>query len=100
MGANESLTKIWVLFGPSADITLASTTTPSAGVMNMSQLLERPRPRHRFSSRDILSQMGETICLSSHVVEPPARKPVVREIAIPAPVQVVDEDPERWDGLS
>ena len=66
----------------------------------MSQLLERPRPRQRFFSSDILSQMGETICLSSHVAEPPARKPVVREIPLPAPVQVVDEDPERWDGLS
>jgi hypothetical protein len=68
--------------------------------MNMSQLLERPRPRHRFFSRDILSQMGETICLSSHEHAPPARKPVLREITIPAPVEVVDEDPERWDGLS
>lgn len=66
----------------------------------MSQLLERPRPRHRFFSRDILSQMGETICLSSHEVPPPARKAVLREIAVPVPVQVVDEDPERWDGLS
>ena len=66
----------------------------------MSQLLERPRPRHRFFQRDILSQMGETICLSSHVAEPPIRKAVLREIAVPAPVQVVDEDPERWDGLS
>jgi hypothetical protein len=68
--------------------------------MNMSHLLERPRVRQRFFQRDILSQMGETICLSSHMPEPPARKPVLREIAVPAPVQVVDEDPERWDGLS
>ena len=66
----------------------------------MSHLLERPRVRQRFFQRDILSQMGETICLSSHMPESPARKPVLREIAVPAPVQVVDEDPERWDGLS
>ena len=66
----------------------------------MSQLLERPRPRNRFVQRDILSLLGETICLSSHDPEPPAHKISPREIVVPAPMRVVDEDPERWDGLS
>jgi hypothetical protein len=67
----------------------------------MSQLLERPRPRHRFAQRDILSHMGETICLSSHEPEPPARRQMPHVVVtLPAPAQVIDEDPERWDGLS
>jgi len=67
----------------------------------MSQLLERPRPRNRFFQRDILSHMGETICLSSHEIERLARPEPVRQlIPIPTPSRAIDEDPERWDGLS
>ena len=66
----------------------------------MSQLLERTRPRNRFIQRDILSLMGETICLSSHEPEPPAREAAPREIAFSTPTHILDEDPERWDGLS
>jgi hypothetical protein len=67
----------------------------------MSQLLERPRPRNRFFQRDILSHMGETICLSSHEIERLARpEPDLQEvISIPSPARIIDEDPERWDGL-
>lgn len=68
----------------------------------MSQLLERPRLRNRFIQRDILSHMGETICLSSHEIERLARLEPVRQevVSTPAPARVIDEDPERWDGLS
>jgi hypothetical protein len=45
--------------------------------------------------------MGETICLSSHEPEPPARLEMIHGvISLAAPVRVIDEDPERWDGLS
>jgi hypothetical protein len=67
----------------------------------MSQLLERSRPRHRFAQRDILSHMGETICLSSQEPEPPARLELLQQVvSLPAPPRASDEDPERWDGLS
>jgi hypothetical protein len=67
----------------------------------MAQLLERPRSRRPFTRRDILAEVGETICLPS---EPPAH--VRREIParlptpVPTPARTWDEDPERWDGLS
>ena len=67
----------------------------------MAQLLDRPRSRRPFARMDILAEMGETICLA---VEPPAH--VRREISarlpapVPAPSRALDEDPERWDGLS
>ena len=65
----------------------------------MAQLLERPRSRRPFSRMDILAQMGETICLS---VEPPApgRRQISARVPAPAPHPIIDEDPERWDGLS
>jgi len=65
----------------------------------MAQVLERPRSRRPFARLDILAQMGETICLK---VEPPARVRHEIPVQIPAqaPYSVVDEDPERWDGLS
>ena len=67
----------------------------------MSQLLERPRPRTRFVQRDILSLMGETICLSSHEPEPTAHLEMARQtVSLPSPARIIDEDPERWDGLS
>jgi hypothetical protein len=68
----------------------------------MSQLLERTRTRRAFARVDILSEFGETICLPS--VETPA--PVSRHVPAPqstliaAPPRIVDEEPERWDGLS
>ena len=65
----------------------------------MTQLLERARPRRLFSRMDILAQLGETICLE---VEPPApaRREFLARVPTPAPHPVIDEDPERWDGLS
>jgi hypothetical protein len=67
----------------------------------MAQVLDRSGSRRPFARMDILARMGETICLT---VEPPA--PARREISarvfapVPTPRPVVDEDPERWDGLS
>ena len=72
----------------------------------MSQLLERPRHRRAFARMDILSQMGETICLPAYEPPAPVRRqipappPVAVTAVTPAPARIVDEDPERWDGLS
>jgi hypothetical protein len=66
----------------------------------MPQLMERKRVRS-FARIDILSRMGETICLP----EPEMPSPKVRPVRTPpAPERagrvIVDEEPERWDGLS
>lgn len=67
----------------------------------MAQILERPRTRRPFTRMDILAQMGETICLE---IEPPAQVrreiPARLPVPVPAPSRALDEDPERWDGLS
>ena len=68
----------------------------------MSQLLEHTRTRRPFARRDILSQFGETICLPVVEVPAPMRRsvPVVQPAIIPTSERAIDEDPERWDGLS
>jgi hypothetical protein len=69
----------------------------------MSQLLERPRSRRPFARMDILSQLGETICLPpADCHTPPVRRaiPAPAPVRQPTPARVIDEDPERWDGLS
>lgn len=65
----------------------------------MSQLLERLRPRHPFARLDILSHLGETICLSPEP-PPPLRREIPSHPVSPMPTRIIDEDPERWDGLS
>lgn len=65
----------------------------------MPQVMERSRVRS-FARIDILSRMGETICLPE--LERPS--PKVRPVRTPPAqerrvVEVVDEEPERWDGL-
>jgi hypothetical protein len=63
----------------------------------MTHLLERLRPRKKFSKADILSRFGETICLPEPeiptLVGKKPTQPMVEERAWA-------EDPERWDGLS
>jgi hypothetical protein len=75
------------------------TSTPCTGVIAMTQLLERLRPRKKVFKADILSRFGETICLPELSIPP-----VVRERPVAAPAveerRAWDEDPERWDGLS
>ena len=67
----------------------------------MAQVLEYPRSRRPFARMDILARMGETICLA---VEPPAHVrreiPAGLPVPMPAPSRAIDEEPERWDGLS
>jgi hypothetical protein len=64
----------------------------------MTQMLERTRPRRRFARADILAELGETIFLPELTIPAPAP---VREQSKPRQPQVaVDEDPERWDGMS
>ena len=63
----------------------------------MTQLLERLRPKRKFSRVDVLSRFGETICLPDMEIPAP-----VREKLPPPPTdnRAWEEDPERWDGLS
>lgn len=66
----------------------------------MPQLLERPRARH-FAHIDILSRMGETICLPpSETPSPKARPQRTPPAHQRDTAAIIDEDPERWDGLS
>ena len=68
----------------------------------MSQLLERTRTHRPFARMDILSQMGETILPPLYETPAPVRRqiPTPAPAARPTPATVIDEDPERWDGLS
>lgn len=61
----------------------------------MTALLERSSRRRPFAQADILSRMGETLCIE--LLEE-KRNP---EKADPAPVIIdqFEEDPERWDGM-
>ena len=64
----------------------------------MSQLLKRPRTSRPFDQADILSRLGETICLPPLEIPSPIRREI--HPPTPAPKTPIDEDPERWDGLS
>jgi len=75
------------------------TSTPCTGVIAMTQLLERLRPRKKVFKADILSRFGETICLPQMEIptplqEHPTSSPLVEDR------RVWEEEPERWDGLS
>jgi hypothetical protein len=60
----------------------------------VTQLLDRHPRKRPFARADILSHMGETICVVDLEVPAPKRTP-------PKPMAtVVDEEPERWDGLA
>jgi hypothetical protein len=63
----------------------------------MTPLLDRPKSKCCFAHVDILSQLGETIFLAdlenSSLPEP--HDPPC--LSTPRPM---DEEPERWDGLS
>jgi hypothetical protein len=61
----------------------------------MTQLLDRNARKRPFARADILSHMGETICVVDVELPAPKRTPPPKPIA-----KVVDEDPERWDGLA
>lgn len=64
----------------------------------MTYMLERPRVRRPFDRADILSRMGETICMA----ELPECAPKSRaDEPMPQPQAASwDEEPERWDGMS
>jgi hypothetical protein len=69
----------------------------------MAQLLDKQRPRRPFARADILSRMGETICLPDFPIERAIPKPRHTPPPPPPPKQravIIDEEPERWDGLS
>lgn len=61
----------------------------------MTLLLDRPVRRRPFARADILSRMGETLCVQiteeKRVPEKPAPAPAIADR--------FDEDPERWDGM-
>ncbi|HEY7115739.1 MAG TPA: hypothetical protein VH475_04080 [Tepidisphaeraceae bacterium] len=59
----------------------------------MSQILESCRKSGRFDQVDILSRLEETVCLPPLEIQSPIHREIER--ALP-----VDEEPERWDGLS
>ena len=64
----------------------------------MPQLLDQKR-QERMARIDILSQMGETICLGEFGARPTRIRPT--RTPPPQPRQTpIDEDPERWDGLA
>ena len=63
----------------------------------MTQLLDQKRARRPFALADILSRMGETIC----IVELEIPVPKAATSAATQTTQRVEEaDAERWDGLS
>jgi hypothetical protein len=64
----------------------------------MTYMLERPRVRRPFERADILSLMGETICLSEVPDRAPKRRPEETVPQVEAPCW--DEEPERWDGMA
>lgn len=61
----------------------------------MTLLLERPARRRSFARADILSSMGETLCVQITEEKRAPEKPA----PAPAIVDRFEEDPERWDGL-
>jgi hypothetical protein len=61
----------------------------------VTQLLDRNPRKQPFARADILSQMGETICLID--LELPTLRRTSPTKSAP---KLIDEDPERWDGLS
>jgi hypothetical protein len=63
----------------------------------MTQLLDRARSKKNFARIDVLSRYGETICLPEIELPAPTREQT-RPHAIPN--RALEEDPERWDGLS
>lgn len=64
----------------------------------MPQLLDRSRNRP-VSRIDILSRMGETICLPAAEGASERIRPI-RTPPKPRPPAIIDEEPERWDGLA
>jgi hypothetical protein len=64
----------------------------------MTHLLERLRPKRKFSKIDVLSRFGETICLPE--MEIPAPKVAQARSHAIVEDRAWEEDPERWDGLS
>lgn len=65
----------------------------------MTPLVDRPQRKRPFACADILSQLGETIFLPD--IEKSSRSqphdPSKLEMA---GKRIIDEEPERWDGLS
>ena len=61
----------------------------------MSHLLKNPPKDRSFRHADILSRLGETVCLvlDREILAP--RRPQPQE----ADARTCEEDPERWDGL-
>jgi hypothetical protein len=78
--------------------------------MAMPQLVDSTRrnpPKRPFASADILSRIGETLCVSlphpnAVVVDAPQRAQPFDEARGPfePPCHTPDFEPERWDGLS
>lgn len=69
------------------------------------------RNRRRMSHFDVLSMLGETVCLAMprHPAQPAPKPPLAADpepVAIaPMPASAacefdLDEEPERWDGLA
>lgn len=61
----------------------------------MTLLLDRPVRRRSFARADILSRMGETLCVQITEEKRAPEKPA----PAPATANHFEEDPERWDGL-
>lgn len=63
----------------------------------MAHMLEQPRPRRVFARADILSNLGETICGMHFEIPTPKRGEAIEP---KCESFEIEEDPERWDGMS